>query len=139
MSRRPRGDDGALTVMVIGFTAIAALLVVVTTSVSSVYLARRELVSTVDAAAVAAAQQVDADTAYTEGLGARLPLQASRVEDVVADVARRHPDVRFGVPRVVDDSVVVQAERDVDLRFARVLGISTWTVRARARAHAPLR
>ena len=139
MRTRPRGDDGALTLLVIGFTAIAALLVVVTASASSVYLARRELVSTVDAAAVAAAQQVDADIAYTEGLGARLPLHPRRVEDVVGDIARRHPDVRFAAPHVVDDSVVVDAERVVDLRFARVLGISTWTVRARARAHAPLR
>ena len=139
MRSRIRGDDGALTLLVIGFTAIAALLVVVTTSVSSVYLARRELVSTVDAAAVAAAQQVDADAAYTEGLGARLPLRADRVEDVVADVARRHPEVRFAAPLVVDDSVVVSAERVVDLRFARVLGVSSWTIRARARAHAPLR
>lgn len=139
MTRRPRDDDGALTLLVIGFTAIAALMVVVTTSVSAVYLARRELVSAVDAAAVAAAQQVDADTAYVEGLGARLPLSESRVEQVVSDIARRNPTVRFAVPQVIDDSVVVAAERIVDLRFARVLGIESWTVRARSRARAPLR
>ena len=139
MRRRTHGDDGTLTILVIGFTAIAALMVVLTTSVSSVYLARRELVSTVDSAAVAAAQQVDADTAYREGLGARLPLRAAGVEAVVADIARRNPDVRFATPRVVDDTVVVAAERVVDLRFARVLGVRSWTVRARARAQAPLR
>ena len=139
MSRRPRGDDGVLTLLVIGFTAVAALMVVVTTSVSSVYLARRELVSTVDAAAVAAAQQVDVATAYAEGLGARLPLDEARVDQVVGDLARRRPDVRFARPQVVDDTVVVAAERVVDLRFASVLGIESWTVRARARARAPLR
>jgi len=139
MTPRSRGDDGALTVLVIGFTAIAALMVVVTTSVSAVFLARRELVSTVDGAAVAAAQQVDAATAYAEGLGLHLPLDERAVDEVVADIARRHPDVRFANPRVEDDTVVIAAERVVDLRFARVLGIESWTVRARARARAPLR
>jgi len=137
---RLRGDDGVLTLLIIGFTAIAALMVVVTTSVSAVYLARRELVSTVDAAAVAAAQQVDADSAYAEGLGEGLPLLDAGVEQVVAEIARRNPRVRFATPQVVDgNSVVVVAERVVDLRFARVLGVASWTVRARARARAPLR
>lgn len=137
--RRPRGDGGALTLLIIGFTFIAALMVVLTTSVSSVYLARRELVSTVDSAAVAAAQQVDVVELYTGGPRDRLPLQLSGVRRVVDFVESQHPGVSFGPPTVNGSTVTVRAERVVDLRFAAVLGIDQWTVRAEATARAPLR
>lgn len=137
--RLPRGDDGVLTLLVIGFTFLAALMLVVATSASAVFLARRDLVSTVDAAAVAAAQQLDADVLYRRSVNDRLPLSERGAEAVVAELARSHPDVVFGRPVVDGDTVTVAAERQVDLRFARVLGLTSWTVRARARAQAPLR
>ncbi len=136
---RLRGDGGALTLLIIGFAFIAALMVVLTTSVSSVYLARRELVSAVDSAAVAAAQQVDAAELYTGGPQDRLPLRLAGVRRVVDFIASQHPGVSFGPATVSGSSVTVRAERVVDLRFAAVLGVDRWTVRAEATARAPLR
>lgn len=137
--RRPSGDDGALSLLIVGFTFLAALMVVVTTSASAVFLARRELVSVVDAAALAAAQQVDAEALYGAGAVTRLPLSQRDAELVVADLAAAYPNVEFARPLVDGAGVVVAAERVVDLRFARVLGIRSWTVRARASAESPLR
>lgn len=138
--RRVRGDDGVLTLLIIGCAFIVVLMVVVTTSVSAVFLARRELVSVVDGAAITAAQQVDAAELYTGDPRDRLPLSESRVRDVVALVDSQHADIAFGPTSIVDGSTVtVRAEKVVDLRLAAVLGISSWRVRASATARAPLR
>ena len=57
-------------VLVIGFTALAAVLVLVGVDVSKVFLAQRALASAADAAAVAAAQGVDTQRVYAgSGLG----------------------------------------------------------------------
>lgn len=137
--RAPAGDDGALTLLVIGFTFVAALMVIVTTSVSAVFLARRELASAVDAAAVAAAQQVDTDVLYRRTANARLPLSQDAADRIVAELAAHYPAVDFARPEVDGDLVVVSATREVDLRLAAVLGVESWTVRAVARARSPLR
>ncbi|HVE98571.1 MAG TPA: hypothetical protein VNA12_05265 [Mycobacteriales bacterium] len=137
--RRLTDDDGALSLLIVGFAFLAALMVVVTTSASAVFLARRDLVSVVDGAAIAAAQQIDADALYERASNARLPLSEAAAEEVVARLAAAHPEVSFGRPVVDGDTVVVTAEREVNLRFAAVLGITRWTVRASARAQSPLR
>ena len=55
MIRRRRGEDGQLTVLIIGFTAIVLLMIVVVTDISKVFLVRRELDATADGAVLAAA------------------------------------------------------------------------------------
>ena len=57
--RRPVDDAGQLTLLIIGFTALATLLILVGVDVSKVFLARRALSSAADAAALAAAQSVN--------------------------------------------------------------------------------
>ena len=55
MSRRRRTDDGQMTVLIIGFTAIILLMIVVVTDISKVFLVRRDLDATADGAVLAAA------------------------------------------------------------------------------------
>lgn len=87
-------DEGQITLLLIGYAAVALVLVVVGVDVSAVFLARRALASVADAAALDAAQQVDRTAVYggaLGGCGTALPLDADaarvRATDVVADDA----------------------------------------------------
>ncbi len=143
--RRLHGDDGTITVLVVGFTAILLLLVVVVVDVSVVVLARRGAASAADGAAVAAAQQLDQSALYAHGLAGAIPLSAEAVGAVVAQYAA---DAQAGQPGLrlsssVDDATGttarVEATRVVVLPFTDWLGVSRGiTVRAVARARAPL-
>ena len=53
--KRRSGDDGQMTVLIIGFTAIILLMIVVVTDISKVFLVRRDLDATADGAVLAAA------------------------------------------------------------------------------------
>ena len=84
LRRRPSGDEGQLTLLIIGFVAIAAVLIVIGVDASKVFLAQRALSSAADAAALSASQAVDKAAIYA-GTGGRcgglLPLddvEASR-------------------------------------------------------------
>jgi len=133
----PRGDDGSILLLAIGFCAIAMLLVWAVIDVSVVFLARRDLAATVDGAALAAVQEVDAAAVYTGDGAADLPLDR---DAVIAAVARyvagpggSPADQR--VVGVVDDggrAVVVRGEREVRLP---VFGTVTVTARATATNH----
>lgn len=128
-----RIDDGSLTVLVIGFTFILAVLVVVGVDVSKVFLARRSLSSVADAAALAAAQSADRAAIYAgaAGCGGVLPLDpAAAAQQVDASVADDLPDLRqtfneVQAPEVnvVDGTVTVQLAGQVKVPFGRVLAL----------------
>jgi hypothetical protein len=90
----PHGEEGQLTLLIIGFVAIAAVLIVVGVDASKVFLAQRALSSAADAAALSAAQAVDKQAIYAGtggGCGGLLPLDdveaASRAASAVDDQA----------------------------------------------------
>jgi len=62
-------------------------LITVVTDVSTVFLAQREMQSTADGAALAAAQQADLQAVYTGDLGAQLPLSRSQAIAAITDYA----------------------------------------------------
>lgn len=143
MRRPDPGDDrGTVLVLVLGFTAVLLLMVAVVVNVSSVVLAKRGLASAADGAAVSAAQELDLAGLYARGLDDRVPLDPGlvgrRVEEYEAQARPSQPglDLRG---RVEGGTVaVVEAARVVELPFGRVLGFRPVTVRAEARAQAPL-
>lgn len=141
----PAQDDGTITVLVVGFTAILLVLVAVVVDVSVVVLARRGAASAADGAAVAAAQQLDRSAVYANGLEGAIPLSPELVAQVVEQYAA---EARGAQPGLVLESAVdpetgttatVVATRVVQLPFVDWLGLTQGvTVRAVARARAPL-
>ena len=128
-----RTDDGSLTVLVIGFTFILAVLIVVGVDVSKVFLARRSLSSVADAAALAAAQSADRAAVYAgaAGCGGVLPLDpAAAAQQVDASVADDLPDlhqtfseVQAPQVNVAGGTVTVQLAGQVKVPFGGILAL----------------
>jgi Putative Flp pilus-assembly TadE/G-like len=137
LSRRLGGSDapdgGSITVLVIGYVAIALLLIVAGIDASKVFLAQRALSSAADSAALAAAQGVDTHALYT-GSGIRcgsiLPLDAARAGDLAANAldddapGLRHTFVDLSDPQtsVTGGDVSVRLSGQVAVPFGKVLG-----------------
>lgn len=128
-----RGEDGSLTVLVIGYVFIAAVLIVIGVDVSKVFLARRALASVADAAALAAAQAADRSAIYAgaASCGGILPIDpAAAQQDVDASLTDDLADLRqtFQVVQpadvaTADGTVTVHLSGDVQVPFGGVLGL----------------
>ena len=129
-----RGDDGSLTLLVIGYAALLALLIVIGVDVSKVFLARRALSSAADAAALTAAQSVDRQALYdgtAGGCGGLLPLDpdgaaqsvALTIEDDLADLRHTFATVDPPGVEVSGGSVTVHLSGDVGVPFGRALSL----------------
>jgi Flp pilus assembly protein TadG len=141
--RRPEGDDGTILVLVLGFAALLLVLVAIVVDVSAVILAKRGAASAADGAAVAAAQQLDQNAVYANGLDDAIPLSLDDVVQVVSTYAARAAEGQKGLQLVagLDDThttATVTATREVRLPFSGWLGIGSVTVTAVAHARAPL-
>jgi hypothetical protein len=107
--RRPRraartrsaGEDGQISVLLIGMVAIGLTLVMGVVGVTSVQLSRIQLMDAADAAALAAADAVAEDVLYRDGLGAGVPLTDADVQAA----ASRHLAARSRPPRVTSWSL----------------------------------
>jgi uncharacterized membrane protein len=128
-----RGDDGSLSVLVIGYSFIAAVLVVVGVDVSKVFLARRALSSVADAAALTAAQAADRSAIYAgaAGCGGLLPIDPAGAEQAVdasladdlADLRQTFQSVQPADIGVANGTVTVHLSGDVKVPFGGVLGL----------------
>ena len=141
--RRPQGDDGTILPLVLGFAALLLVLVAVVVDVSAVILAKRGAASAADGAAIAAAQQLDRDAVYANGLGDAIPLSLDEVRQVVALYAARAAEGQHGLELVADldptqTTATVTARREIRLPFSGWLGVGSVTVTAVAHAKAPL-
>ena len=122
-----------MTVLVIGYVFIAAVLVVVGIDVSKVFLARRALSSVADAAALAAAQAADKSAIYAgaAGCGGVLPIDPVAAEqDVNASLTDDLPDlhqtfeqIKPAEVSVAAGTVTVHLSGDVKVPFGRVVAL----------------
>jgi Flp pilus assembly protein TadG len=87
MSRSKADDEGSVMLLMIFLALIIVGLITVVTDVSTVFLAQREMQSTADGAALAAAQEADLQAVYTGDLGAQLPLSPSQATAAITDYA----------------------------------------------------
>ncbi len=134
-------DGGTILILTLGYLMVAAMLVVVVTDVSAVYLARRSVASAADGAALAAAQRIDENAVYTAaGTLDRLPL-ADIDETVSRYQQQADPSGRTSLSASLVDAATVQVEgtRTVDLPVVGVLGVGPVTVRAGAQAQSVVR
>ena len=139
--RRPReGDDGTVLVLVIGFAFLLVVMVGVVVNVSAVVLAKRGVASSADGAAVTAAQSLDLDQLYRDGLGGQLPLSLaearSRVATYNTQAAVEQPGLSL-VVRVEGRTAVVTAARTLRLPFPVPGSAGSVRVESVARARAP--
>lgn len=127
-------------VMIIGYTAIAMVLIVVGVDVSKVFLAQRALAGAADSAALAAAEGVDVpaiDRGPGPQCGAALPLDAGRAQQLAADsLARDAPDLHHTFDTigpaqtdVAGGTVTVEVTGRVAVPFGDVLA---WLAPSRA-------
>lgn len=122
----------------VGFTFLALLVMLLVLNVSVVFLARRDLVSAADAAAVAAAQGIDM-AVYRERGAVEGALLLD--EDAAADLAEQFEDRDVDVKNVTVEgaTVTVVVQRDVALPFGGLFGLHSWHVEAEASARTTLR
>jgi hypothetical protein len=140
MQRRPQGDDGTVLLLVLGLTGVLLVAVALVVNVSAVVLAKRALASAADGAAVSAAQALDEQALYDEGLAGGIPIDpaeaADRVATYRADVEASQPGLVMSVS-VDGRTAVVRASRTMTLPLG-ILSTGPVTVEAVARARAPL-
>lgn len=122
--------------LTLGFLLVTAMLAIVVTDVSAVFLARRSVASAADGAALAAAQRVDEEAVYT----ATSPLDELPLGDVMTTVADYQQSAdpsgstQLSASLVDAGTVEVQGSRVVDLPLIGFLGVGPVTVHATADA-----
>jgi Flp pilus assembly protein TadG len=82
---RDDGERGSTLPLVLVCWLVAALMAFGAIAASDAFLEQQEVQSVCDGAALAAANQADERIAYTEGVGADLPLSAATAQAAVAD------------------------------------------------------
>lgn len=137
-------DDGSVLVLTIGFAVVVMLFVGVVVDSSKLFLTRRALASLADAAATAAAQQIDLEAVYRGGLSQNLPLSPASAAATAAQsvqVGARGAgltDVRLEAVVVIGADVVVTVSGRAMLPLAGLVTGSSGgvviTVTARARS-----
>jgi Putative Flp pilus-assembly TadE/G-like len=140
-------DSGQILVLMIGFLALAAMLVVIVVNLSRVFLYDRSLGAAADGAALAAVQGVDEFAIYGGALEEALPLDPVAVDRQVQDyvesaaLSSRFDDFAVVETRIDDGGVIVVLGATVDLPFLGVVS-DHWAqgvnITAESRATAPL-
>ncbi len=83
--RQVGNDDGQVMILMIFFALIVAAVITAVVDVSTLFLAQREMQSTADGAALAAAQQADTSFVYTGNISQALSLLPAQVHDVASE------------------------------------------------------
>lgn len=91
--RRARGqaDRGQISVLILGFTVIALMLIIGAVDVTAVQLARSRLFDAADGAALDASDALDGGSAYDAGLSAAIPLTDGSVRQSATEYLAVQP------------------------------------------------
>ncbi|MDO8107088.1 pilus assembly protein TadG-related protein [Isoptericola sp. b441] len=94
---QPRGDDGQIMLMTIGFVVVALLLVTAVVSASGIHLERKRLLALADLAALAAASSLDEDAYFSRADDEPVRLRDDEARDAVMDyLAEAAPGAGLG-------------------------------------------
>lgn len=80
-----RADLGSVSVMIAGFLVVVGLLVAAVVDASAAYLRHQQLSALADGAALSAADGVQGEQVYTEGLGETATIDPAAAQRFVAD------------------------------------------------------
>ena len=139
---RATGDEGSITVLVLGLAGVLLTTVAVVVDVSATILAQRAVASAADGAAAAAAQEFDEQEVLRTGVGDAVPLDAAEVRRVVR---RYEDDAEPGQPGLeltsstTGSRTTVTAVRTIELPFLGPLTGRRVTVRATSTATSVVR
>lgn len=135
--RRAPSEPGQTSVLVVGFAAVALMMVAVVVDASAAYLQRQGLDSLADGAALAGADGVQGEHVYTHGLGERAQIDPVAAEQHVAayldalGAQARYPGLSYTVGTTADSVVVsVSAPLDLPLRLSGVASVPHVTATA---------
>ncbi len=115
------GEDGSVSLLVLGYTLICLSFVAVAVDATAVHLARTQLLDAADAAALAAADAVDERSLYRDGVGEELPVTSRAVRDQAQDYL-----LAYAPPSRIDGIALVDATGSDD-------GTTTVVLRGRVR------
>jgi uncharacterized membrane protein len=115
--RRPAGEDGQVLLLILVYALISVALVTVVVSASAVHLQRKRLLAVADAAALDAADALDADAFYRQGTspGDGVPLTDASVRASVQEYV-----TLAGAPGRFEDFAVAPSTGTSDGRTAEV-------------------
>jgi len=131
-----------MLLFLLGVVVLSALLVAVVVDASTLFLARMQLMSAADGAAISAAQAVDQRVLYTQPASGALPLDPTLVDEAVTRYLAVDGDRDVEVVSVTTDGTTVRVafRRQVQLPFVNLITFGTRgsvTVDADAAAESP--
>jgi len=89
--RRNQPEGGQISLLILGFTVIALMLIVGAVDVSAVQLARTRLLDAADAAALDASDALDNGSAYDRGLSSAIPITDASVRQSATQYLAAEP------------------------------------------------
>lgn len=126
-------EDGQITIFVLGMTIVAIAVTALAVDGTRAFLMRRSLQSSADAAALAAAAEIDVTSYHSSG-GGTVRLDARRAGAVATRwLAMRGIDLRSRVS-VEPDGVEVAVSHPLRTSFLRFVGIHRLMISTVARA-----
>ena len=143
MRRGRRGEEGQMTVLIVGFTVVVLMMIVVVTDISKAFLVRRDLDATADGAVLAAANGLAAVYAQP-GAGGNAAIDPDQARQLTADylddvaASNRFDDLDWSVD-VEGTTVTVRLTSTAGLPFRPPGFPGTADVASEAAAIVPIR
>lgn len=88
---RERSEQGQISLLILGFTIIALMLIIGGVDVTAVQLSRARLLDTADSAALDASDALDSGSAYQAGLQSAVPVTDGSVRQSAAEYLAAQP------------------------------------------------
>jgi hypothetical protein len=135
-----KSEDGSVLLFGLGLSIAALMITTVAINVAAIWTTRNVLDGIADGAALAAAQAIDADAVYQDGIGTRLRISESaarvRVRDYVRAANTDAQVQQFSIRAVMvsGTSVTVTVQAKPKLAFGYLMPVSSPVVVSSAKA-----
>jgi hypothetical protein len=127
-AKRMSDEHGSVMVLGIGLSIAALMVITLAVNISSVWVARHSLDSVADGCALAAAQAVDVQAIYSDGVTSRIPLNQTLARQYVASyiakgtVRTQFTNFTVRSVRVTQSQVRVEVQALAPMPFGYLMG-----------------